>query len=113
MAFYDPHVETKVSAAASSFGLGAVSLQKVQGDWKPVAYASKSLPETQKNNAQIEKEALATTWACEKFSPYILGRSFAIETDHKPLVPLLNTGRPPTTYTLIPLKNGKVRSSCS
>ena len=44
-----------------------------------------------KLSAQIEKEALATTWVCEKFSTYILGSSFVIETDHKPLVPLLNT----------------------
>ena len=31
------------------------------------------------------------TWACEKFSDYILGRRFQIESDHKPLIPLLNT----------------------
>lgn len=41
--------------------------------------------------AQIEKEALAVTWACEKFADYVLGCSMYIETDHKPLVPLLNT----------------------
>ena len=39
--------------------------------------------------AQIKKEAVVTTWACEKFSDFILGKQFAIETDHKPLVPLL------------------------
>ena len=39
--------------------------------------------------AQIEKEALAVTWACERSSNYVLGKSITIETDHKPLVPLL------------------------
>lgn len=31
------------------------------------------------------------TWACEKFTNYILGMKFTIYTDHKPLVPLLTT----------------------
>ena len=29
-------------------------------------------------------------WACEKFSDYIIGRPIHLETDHKPLVPLLS-----------------------
>jgi len=45
--------------------------------------------ETERRYAQIEKEALATTWACEKFSNFVLGKHIRIETDHKPLVPLL------------------------
>jgi len=39
----------------------------------------------------MQVTALAVTWACEKFTDYVLGRKFQIETDHKPLVPLLNT----------------------
>jgi len=89
LALYDPQADTKVSADASSHGLGAVLLQKQNQEWRPVAYASRSMSETETRYAQIEKEALAITWACEKFSTYILGKHISIETDHKPLVPLL------------------------
>ena len=34
-------------------------------------------------------EALAIIRPCENFSSYILGKKFTIETDHKPLIPLL------------------------
>ena len=57
------------------------------------AFASRSMSETERRYAQIEKEALAVTWACEKFSHYVWGKSFKIETDHKPLVPLMGSTR--------------------
>ena len=88
---YSPEAPTRVSADASSYGLGAVLLQQKDTHWRPVSYASRAMTNTEKNYAQIEKEALATTWACEKFATYILGRSFDIETDHKPLVPLFTS----------------------
>ena len=89
---YDPLLQTKVTADASSFGLGAVLSQKDSTDfWRPVAFASRALSVTEKRYAQIEKEALAVTWASEKFQDFVLGKEFIIETDHKPLVPLLNS----------------------
>ena len=51
------------------------------------------MTDTERLYAQIEKEALATTWACEKFADYIVGKHIVIETDHKPLVPLLSRKR--------------------
>jgi len=86
---YNPQAQTKISADASSFGLGAVLLQSKGTSWHPVAYASRSMTNTECRYAQIEKEALAIIWACEKFSSYIIGNHNLLETDHKPLVPLL------------------------
>ena len=43
LALYNPQTETKMSADASSFGLGAVLLQLNDQSWKPVTYASRSL----------------------------------------------------------------------
>ena len=89
LALYDPAALTRISADASAYGLGAVLLQKIDGRWKPVAFASRSMTETERRYAQIKKEALAATWACEKFSDFVLGKHIVLETDHKPLVPLL------------------------
>ncbi len=89
LTLYDPNKELKMSADASSYGLGAVLLQKEGDEWKPVAYASRSMTDTEQRYAQVEKEALGLTWGCERFRDFLIGRHFAIETDHKPLVSLL------------------------
>ena len=93
LAFYSPRARTVVSADASSFGIGAVLLQ-VQEDGRkaPLMYISRALTPTEQNYAQIEKEALAMTWACEKFHCYLFGSEepFLIETDHKPLITIMN-----------------------
>ena len=53
LVLYNPLAELKVSADTSSFGLGAVLFQKDKDDWKPVAYASRSMSETERKYAQI------------------------------------------------------------
>jgi len=55
----------------------------------PNAFISRALSETELRYAQIEKEALALTQAVEEFSEYTVGKVIQLETDHKPLVPLL------------------------
>ena len=90
LAHYNPNSENKVSADASSHGLGAVLLQKVDGQWHPIAYAYRSMMDTESQYVQIEKEALPATWACKTFSSYVQGKTITLETDHKPLVLLLS-----------------------
>ena len=56
------------------------------------------MTEAEKRYPQIDKEALAITLASERFSDSLIGFSdsligmnFKIETDHKPLIPLLGS----------------------
>ena len=92
LAHYNPNRQTVIAADASSTGLGAVLLQKQDnGQRRPICYISRYLSEAERNYAVIEKEALASTWACERLEEYVLGLRFTLETDHKPLVPLLTT----------------------
>ena len=55
------------------------------------AYASRVMSTTEQRYAQVEKEALVVTWACEKFADYVIGMRISLNTDHKPLVPLLGS----------------------
>ena len=89
---YEPQRSTIIAADASSHGLGAVLMQVQDiGERRPVCFASRALTAVEQRHAVIEKEALAATWACVKFSDYVLGMTFTLETDHKPLVPLLSS----------------------
>ena len=67
----------------SSKGLGAALLQHDS----PIAYASRSLTNCEKNYAQIKKEML---FGCTRFHDYIYGMpQVVVETDHKPLKAIL------------------------
>lgn len=92
LAHYSLRRNTIIAADASNEGIGAVLYQtQDNGSRRPVCFISRSLTNAEKNYATIEKEALAVTWACERLTDYVLGRNFTVETDHKPLVPLLSS----------------------
>ena len=96
-----------VSADASSLGLSAVIQERQDtGDFKPIAYGTRSMTPTGQKYAQIEIEALAVTWACERFTEYLYGMRFQMETDHKPLVSLLSSSK---TLNELPIRIQRFR----
>ena len=92
LAIFDPSLETTLSANASFYGLGAVLTQRqANGKWKPIVCISHALTPTKRRYTQIEKEALATTWASMRLVDYLIGKKFHVEIDHKLLVPILGS----------------------
>ena len=75
-----------VRTDASDLGLGAMLLQEHEDGIFPVMYLSRKLNAAERNYAVIERECLATVWAISKLQMYLYGRSFILQTDHRPLL---------------------------
>lgn len=81
LGYYDVNDKIKLSVDASSKSLGVCMIQR----GRPIGYASKAMNVAQQNYPQIEKEALAIRFGCNRFHEYVYGKDLEIETDHKPL----------------------------
>ncbi|GFO02300.1 Zinc finger protein [Plakobranchus ocellatus] len=67
---------------ASNRGLGAALMQENEGTLFPVAYASKKLTDRERKYSVTERESLAIVWGVKKFSLYLYGTVFTLQTDH-------------------------------
>lgn len=75
---------------ASNVAIGGVLSQNNH----PIAFYSRTLISAEKNYSTIEKELLSIVENTRHFRPYLYGRHFKIETDHKPLVWLMSLKDP-------------------
>lgn len=94
--FFNPNLQTALETDSSSYGIGAVILQKHADGWHPVQFASRTLSRAEQNYSQIEREALSVVFGVERFKTYLLGIKFELRNDHKPLEKLFsnNSGVP-------------------
>ena len=107
---YDPSRPLKLDCDASSYGVGAV-LSHVFPDGleRPVAYASKTLTQSERGYSQLEKEALSLVYGVNKFHQFIYGRRFTLVTDHKPLTTILSPKKGLPTLAAARLQRWAIR----
>ena len=88
---FDPKLSLTLACNVSAYGLGAVLAHRYpDSSERPIGYASQTLSRAEKNYSQIEKEGLACVFGINKFHSYLLGHSFDLFTDHKPLLTLFH-----------------------
>ncbi|GJU07036.1 reverse transcriptase domain-containing protein [Tanacetum coccineum] len=70
---------------ASDFAVGAVLGKRIDGKFKPIYYASKTLNDAQAHYTTTEKELLAVVFSFDKFLPYLILSKTTVYTDHSTL----------------------------
>jgi len=84
-----PHSKQRMrlETDASGYTIGGVlSQQQEDSSWKPVAYLSKAMNETERNYEIYDRELLAIMEGLKQWRQYLIGNNqFEIWTDHKNL----------------------------
>ena len=107
LGYYNPNLPLVLEVDASKYGIGCCLMQEE----RPIAFASKSLTQTEVGYAQIEKELLAIVFGLKRWNQFRYGRHVIVHSDHKP--PFCNHEKPafssPTTSDVNALTTSKIQ----
>ena len=85
LAFPTPGAKISLLVDASTFAVGAVRQQKVEGHQFPLGFFLRALSSTQQNYSTFDRELLGIFLAIKHFRYFVEGRPLIIWTDHAPL----------------------------
>jgi hypothetical protein len=94
-AYFNPEWHTEITVDASPVGLGCFMVQ-----YDPdtptkrvlVMDISRSLTPVETRYSQIEREALAVVWACERLHFFLFNKKFTIRTDNRAVMLIFGKG---------------------
>ena len=81
LGYYNPNLPLVLEVDASKYGIDCCLMQEE----RPIAFASKSLTQTEVGYAQIEKELLAIVFGLKRWNQFTYGRHVIVHSDHKPI----------------------------
>ncbi|GJW21692.1 reverse transcriptase domain-containing protein [Tanacetum coccineum] len=81
----DWNVPFELMCDATDFVVGVVLGQRIDGKFKPILYASKTLNNSQGHYTTTEKELLVVVFSFDKFRQYLILSKTIVYTDHSAL----------------------------
>ncbi|GJY64344.1 putative nucleotidyltransferase, ribonuclease H [Tanacetum coccineum] len=81
----DWNIPFELMCDASEFAVGAVLGKQIDGKFKPIYYASKTLNNAQEHYTTTEKELLTVVFSFDKFCQYLVLSKTVVFTDHSAL----------------------------
>ena len=81
-----PNADTCIVTDASNIAVGGVLQNKIDDEWKPIAFFSRKLTAAERNYSTFGRELLAIYLSVRHFRHMIEGTTFHVKTDHKPIL---------------------------